>query len=80
LRFESEYGPLHEIGWPHPPPCSVADVEYFNLLPFLEDAIYYAINMRLVAVKQVPQFIPKLRELRLWTARCGHHVASCILK
>jgi hypothetical protein len=55
--FESEYGPLHEIGRLQPSPCSVADVEYFNLLLFLEDAIYYAINMRLAAIEQVPQFI-----------------------
>src|SRR5580658_50622 len=48
---------LRDIGWLQLPPRSVADVEHFNLLLFLNDAIYHAINMRLVAVKQVPQHV-----------------------
>jgi hypothetical protein len=35
----------------------VADVEYFNTLLFLQDAVYHTINMRLVAIEQVPQLI-----------------------
>jgi len=39
----------------------VADVEHFNLLLFLEDAVYHTINMGLVAIKQMPQLVPLSR-------------------
>src|SRR6478609_4399643 len=38
-------------------PCAVADVEHFNTLLFLKDAVYHTINMRLVAIEKVPQLV-----------------------
>jgi hypothetical protein len=32
-------------------PCAVADVEHFNTLLFLKNAVYHTINMRLVAIE-----------------------------
>ena len=52
---------LHEIGRLQLSPCAVADVEHINLLLFLEDAVYYTINMGLMSVKQMPQPVPLSR-------------------
>ena len=35
----------------------MADREYFILLLFFQDAVYHPINMRLVAVKQMPELV-----------------------
>ena len=35
----------------------MADMEHFNMLLFLKNAVDHAINMRLVAVEQVPQLV-----------------------
>jgi hypothetical protein len=35
----------------------VADGEHFDFLQFLKDAVYHAINIRLVAAEQVPQLV-----------------------
>src|SRR6478735_199737 len=35
----------------------MADVEYFNTHLFLHNAVYHTINMRLVAIEQVPQLV-----------------------
>jgi len=48
---------LRETGRLQLPPGNVADAEDFDLLLFLEDTEYHTINMRLVAVKQVPQLV-----------------------
>ena len=48
-------GRLFEIGLLKFPPCAVPYMEHFNLLLFLEDAIYHAIDVRLVAVQQVSE-------------------------
>ena len=53
---------LHEIGGLELPPCAVADVEHFNLLLFLQNAVDHAIHMGLVAVKQVPQLVLLARQ------------------
>ena len=38
-------------------PCAVADVEHFHPLLLLQHAVYRAVNMRLVAVQQMPEFV-----------------------
>ncbi len=42
---------------------TVADVKHFNTLLSLQNAIDHSIDMRLVAIKQVPEAIP-FRRLR----------------
>jgi hypothetical protein len=41
----------------------VADVEHFNTLLFLKDAVNHTIRMRLVAIEYVPQLV--------FSAYCG---------
>src|SRR5208337_1871625 len=48
---------LDEIGGFKLAPGAVADVEHFNSLLSLEDAVDHAINIRFLAVKQVPQLV-----------------------
>jgi hypothetical protein len=48
---------LYEIGRLELPPGAVADGEHFDFLQFLKDAVYHAINIRLVAAEQVPQLV-----------------------
>src|SRR5437764_10304822 len=52
---------LYEIGRLKLSPCTVADVQHFNLLLFLQNSEYHAVNMRLVAVEQVSQLVPFAR-------------------
>src|ERR1017187_3331606 len=50
-RFLCNIGPLE------PPPCAVADVQYFYPLLLLQYSVYCPVNMRLVPVKQMPELV-----------------------
>lgn len=45
------------IGILEPPPCAVTEVEHFYLFLFFQHAEYRAINVRLVAIEQVPELV-----------------------
>ena len=46
---------LCEIGRLGRPPCTVANVEHFNVLPFFHDTVDHPIDVRFVSIKQVSQ-------------------------
>ena len=58
---------LCKIGSLGLPSCAVADMEHLNMILPLQDAVYHTIDMRLLAVKQVPQFVS--RSSGYWSAR-----------
>jgi hypothetical protein len=55
LRAAAEAVSLYEIGGLELPPCTVADVEHQHRLPLFFDFIDDPVDVRLLAVEQVPQ-------------------------
>jgi hypothetical protein len=66
---------LHQIGRFNLPSFAVADVDYPHYLPLFFDFIDHPINVRLLAVKQLPQLSLRVSRFRSNRAAQGNEAS-----